>query len=174
MLILNCVLDFDNCKLGQCANGICKDTLDGFECKCHAGFYGETCESNTDDCIGNACENNSTCEDGILHYTCNCSSGFKGILCEIAMGNILVDTSVIHFRLFTSCTVIVCVVIIIFHKVNGGWGSWNSWAPCSETCGNGTQKRTRVCNDPEPDNGGLECPGNSTEFKTCIMDDCRG
>lgn len=134
--------DFDSCKLGQCANGICKDTLDGFECKCHAGFYGETCESNTDDCIGNACENNSTCEDGILHYTCNCSSGFKGILCEIAM-------------------------------VNGGWGSWNSWAPCSETCGNGTQKRTRVCNDPEPDNGGLECPGNSTEFKTCIMDDCR-
>lgn len=134
--------DFDSCKLEPCKHGICKDTLDGFECKCHAGFYGETCDWNTDDCIGNACENNSTCEDGILNYTCNCSSGFKGILCEIAM-------------------------------VNGGWGSWNSWSPCSETCGNGTQKRTRVCNDPEPDNGGLECPDNSTEFKTCIMDDCR-
>lgn len=73
-----------------------------------------------------------------------------------------------------SCIVFVCLLIIYLNKVNGGWGSWNSWSPCSETCGNGTQKRTRVCNDPEPDNGGLECPGNSTEFKTCIMDDCRG
>lgn len=69
----------------------------------------------------------------------------------------------------------ICMLTHYFlNKVNGGWGSWNSWSPCSETCGNGTQKRTRVCNDPEPDNGGLECPGNSTEFKTCIMDDCRG
>lgn len=134
--------DFDSCELDPCKNGFCKDTLDGFECKCHAGFYGETCDWNTDDCLGNACENNSTCEDGILKYTCNCTSGFKGILCEIAM-------------------------------VDGVWGSWNNWSPCSETCGNGYQKRRRVCNDPEPDNGGLECPGNSTDYKMCIMDDCR-
>lgn len=89
MPLLNFVLDIDSCKLDPCTHGICKDTLDGFECKCHAGFYGKTCDWNTDDCIGNACENNSTCEDGILNYTCNCSCGFKGLLCEIATGNIL-------------------------------------------------------------------------------------
>lgn len=110
--LLNFVLDFDSCKLEPCKHGICKDTLDGFECKCHAGFYGETCDWNTDDCIGNACENNSTCEDGILNYTCNCSSGFKGILCEIAMGNNLGPYFCNSFKLFMSCIVIVCVLII--------------------------------------------------------------
>lgn len=134
--------DENSCELDPCKNGVCIDTLDGFECKCYAGFYGETCDWNTDDCISNACENNSTCEDGILNYTCNCRSGFKGILCEIAM-------------------------------VNGAWGSWNNWSPCSKTCGDGTQKRTRVCNDPEPDNGGSECPGYSTDYKMCTLNECR-
>lgn len=101
------VLDENSCELDPCKNGVCIDTLDGFECKCYAGFYGETCDWNTDDCISNACENNSTCEDGILNYTCNCRSGFNGILCEIAMGKILCR------YLFISSEVIYAIYLFI-------------------------------------------------------------
>lgn len=89
MLFLNFVLDIDSCKLDLCIYGICKDILDGFECKCYVGFYGKMCDWNMDDCIGNVCENNLICEDGILNYICNCSCRFKGIFCEIVIGNIL-------------------------------------------------------------------------------------
>lgn len=89
MLFLNFVLDIDSCKLDLCIYGICKDILDGFECKCYVGFYGKMCDWNMDDCIGNVCENNFICEDGILNYICNCSCGFKGFFCEIVIGNIL-------------------------------------------------------------------------------------
>lgn len=69
----------------------------------------------------------------------------------------------------------ICMFIYYFlNKVNGGWVSWNSWLFCLEICGNGIQKRIRVCNDFELDNGGLECFGNLIEFKMCIMDDCWG
>ena len=58
--------------------------------------------------------------------------------------------------------------------VDGEWGKWNEWTPCAVTCGNGTQKRHRFCNNPAPNNGGLECPGNSSEIRMCITEECRG
>lgn len=58
--------------------------------------------------------------------------------------------------------------------VDGSWGEWGEWSSCSVTCGNGTQQRWRVCNDPAPDNGGLECPDNSTDSRPCILDSCPG
>lgn len=57
---------------------------------------------------------------------------------------------------------------------DGGWGNWSDWSPCSVTCGNGSQRRHRFCNNPAPDNGGLDCPGNATEHSICKMDECRG
>jgi hypothetical protein len=27
----------------------------------------------------------------------------------------------------------------------GTWGSWGSWSSCSQTCGSGLEKRTRLC-----------------------------
>ncbi|XP_078337815.1 uncharacterized protein LOC111100868 [Crassostrea virginica] len=134
--------DWNSCISNPCLNGICQDKLDGFECHCQYGFFGDTCEWNIDDCDENACANNSTCQDGSANYTCLCKEGFKGDLCEIAM-------------------------------VDGGWGKWNEWTPCSVTCGNGTQRRHRYCNNPAPDNGGIECPGNSTEIRMCSMEECR-
>ena len=32
--------------------------------------------------------------------------------------------------------------------VNGGWSNWSSWSSCSYSCGGGTQKKVRLCNEP--------------------------
>jgi hypothetical protein len=39
---------------------------------------GVHCETNTDDCQSNQCENNGTCVDGLEDYYCNCQAGFEG------------------------------------------------------------------------------------------------
>ncbi|XP_074627228.1 uncharacterized protein LOC141885237 isoform X4 [Acropora palmata] len=58
--------------------------------------------------------------------------------------------------------------------LNGDWSGWNAWSPCSVTCGNGRQERTRKCNDPVPEYGGKFCEGPAREFHNCEEDDCPG
>ena len=47
--------------------------------------------------------------------------------------------------------------------VDGNWGSWESWTTCSTTCGDGVETRNRLCNDPEPVDGGA---GNAADCPT--------
>lgn len=49
--------------------------------------------------------------------------------------------------------------------IDGGWSEFGS---CSVPCGGGTQ--SRVCNNPPPANGGLDCVGPSTQ--SCNVDPC--
>ncbi|KAH3869415.1 hypothetical protein DPMN_032580 [Dreissena polymorpha] len=56
--------------------------------------------------------------------------------------------------------------------VDGNWNWWSSWSGCDVTCGNGTQTRNRHCDDPVPQNGGLECVGNDTDRHTCNLVPC--
>ena len=52
--------------------------------------------------------------------------------------------------------------------VNGGWGEWSEFSPCSKTCGSGgIQKRHRYCNSPVPKYGGKQCVGDKKEIKPC-------
>lgn len=46
---------------------------------------------------------------------------------------------------------IFCIVI------NGNWGPWEGLSSCSASCGLGTQTKSRYCNSPNPENGGLAC-----------------
>lgn len=58
-------------------------------------------------------------------------------------------------------------------NVKGGWSTWSPWSECSSRCGRGTQRRTRVCNNPAPQNGGALCPGPATEEQRCTGS-CQG
>ena len=50
-------------------------------------------------------------------------------------------------------------------KVDGKWGSWESWGECNPATG--TKSRSRDCDNPAPQNGGSSCPGDSEQTKDC-------
>ncbi|XP_053387602.1 thrombospondin-2-like isoform X2 [Mercenaria mercenaria] len=56
--------------------------------------------------------------------------------------------------------------------VDGNWADWSLWSSCDVTCDNGSQTRSRICTDPAPANGGLDCIGSRTETKICQRDSC--
>ncbi|KAI8516969.1 hypothetical protein Bbelb_055500 [Branchiostoma belcheri] len=51
--------------------------------------------------------------------------------------------------------------------VSGNWSHWTSWSSCDVTCGFGNQSRSRSCDNPPPQHGGVNCTGSSTEVRTC-------
>ena len=62
--------------------------------------------------------------------------------------------------------------------VDGDYSEFGEWSACSVTCGTGIKLRTRLCNSPQPENGGRTCEeqglGPATETMECIMPDCAG
>ncbi|CAH1790498.1 unnamed protein product [Owenia fusiformis] len=51
--------------------------------------------------------------------------------------------------------------------VHGHWGKWENPSSCSESCGGGTRTRARVCNNPYPQHGGMDCVGISENVFPC-------
>ncbi|KAM3915384.1 hemicentin-1 [Leptodactylus fuscus] len=76
------------------------------------------------------------------------------------------DTSVYECRA-TNIMGSVVVKASFTVQVHGGFSDWLPWQSCSVTCGQGVQKRVRLCNNPAPANGGLYCQGEESETKTC-------
>ena len=51
--------------------------------------------------------------------------------------------------------------------MHGNWGDWGEWSACPVSCGGGTQKRTRVCDNPIPSDSGSNCTADgSTDSET--------
>ncbi|XP_013387743.1 SCO-spondin [Lingula anatina] len=65
------------------------------------------------------------------------------------------------------CNLQPCIV-----PINGNWGQWLSWGACSASCGPGQQFRSRLCDNPAPQNGGLSCPGPANEGRDCFIAPC--
>uniref|UniRef100_A0A8C5SUH6 Thrombospondin 1 n=1 Tax=Laticauda laticaudata TaxID=8630 RepID=A0A8C5SUH6_LATLA len=61
---------------------------------------------------------------------------------------------------------------LFFFSVNGNWGPWSPWDACPITCGGGIQKRSRLCNNPEPKFGGKDCTDDATATQICNKQDC--
>ncbi|XP_028312888.1 hemicentin-1 [Gouania willdenowi] len=59
-------------------------------------------------------------------------------------------------------------------QINGGYSNWEEWGPCGSTCGTGFQERSRLCNNPEPANGGRSCTGPSIDSRKCQVGLCPG
>ncbi|XP_050394368.1 SCO-spondin [Patella vulgata] len=57
-------------------------------------------------------------------------------------------------------------------EVNGNWGHWSPYGPCSQSCGTGMRTRTRNCDNPAPANGGSDCVGMPTETQSCNTQLC--
>uniref|UniRef100_A0A8C1PHJ8 Neurogenic locus notch homolog protein 1 n=1 Tax=Cyprinus carpio TaxID=7962 RepID=A0A8C1PHJ8_CYPCA len=81
-----CEVDINECVRNPypCSNGgVCQDRVDGFVCVCLAGFRGERCAEDIDECVSAPCRNGGNCTDCVNSYTCSCPVGFSGINCEI-------------------------------------------------------------------------------------------
>ena len=66
--------------------------------------------------------------------------------------------------------------VLIYLPANGGWGSWGEWSSCP-TCSEDSRQtyvrdRSRVCNDPLPANGGLDCGGSDRDEERCSLYPC--
>ena len=54
-----------------------------------------------------------------------------------------------------------------------GWQSWNSWSPCSQTCGvSSFKERSRVCRDSAFLGGNLCQTREELKATSCDMPDC--
>ncbi|XP_062599842.1 coadhesin-like, partial [Saccostrea cucullata] len=56
--------------------------------------------------------------------------------------------------------------------VDGSWGTWTNWAVCTLTCGGGVKTRSRLCNNPSPSHGGINCSGSAQDVDDCNTEQC--
>ncbi|WAR21415.1 HMCN1-like protein [Mya arenaria] len=59
-----------------------------------------------------------------------------------------------------------------WNPIDGEWGQWSSFSTCSHSCGGGYQTSHRLCNSPNPANGGHGCSGNSVLTQLCHTEAC--
>jgi alpha-tubulin suppressor-like RCC1 family protein len=64
--------------MSTCGHGVCNDNGG---CDCAAGWDGERCDINLNDCEPNMCVHGS-CEDGDNMFMCVCEPGHEGTLCD--------------------------------------------------------------------------------------------
>lgn len=58
------------------------DRVAGFFCDCRAGFEGDRCETDVNECASQPCRNGGVCHDYVNSFVCKCPPGFNGIQCE--------------------------------------------------------------------------------------------
>lgn len=56
--------------------------------------------------------------------------------------------------------------------INGNWGAWTPWGECSKTCGIGSRMKTRKCDSPAAQYGGIGCPGYHYVKEHCNIKPC--
>ncbi len=71
------------CDDGICENGgLCVPIHHKAKCYCPAGFTGQYCEIDIDECASQPCYNGAECVDQPQGYECRCPEGFTGLQCQ--------------------------------------------------------------------------------------------
>ncbi|RDD40666.1 Deleted in malignant brain tumors 1 protein, partial [Trichoplax sp. H2] len=74
-----------SCGSFPCVHGTCvsNTTMGGdYNCSCEAGWTGQNCEIEINECISSPCSGNATCIDLFLGYSCKCPQGYYGSNCS--------------------------------------------------------------------------------------------
>ncbi|KAM4876848.1 protein crumbs homolog 2 [Thomomys bottae] len=93
-----CEVDEDECAPGPCRHGgQCLQRSDpalyrpgafhfrhaaGFWCRCPAGFEGEDCGVDVDECASRPCLRGGRCQDLPNGFQCHCPEGYAGLTCQ--------------------------------------------------------------------------------------------
>ncbi|XP_069869358.1 protein crumbs homolog 2 [Dipodomys merriami] len=93
-----CEVDEDECAPGPCRHGgRCLQRSDpalyqpgafdfrraaGFWCRCPAGFEGEDCGVDVDECASRPCLHGGRCQDLPNGFQCHCPAGYAGLACQ--------------------------------------------------------------------------------------------
>lgn len=86
---VHCEINIDDCnpltdpvtKEPKCFNkGKCMDGVGGYHCICPAGYVGERCEGDVNECLSNPCDPRGThsCIQLTNNYRCECRTGYTG------------------------------------------------------------------------------------------------
>ncbi|XP_047146300.1 adhesion G protein-coupled receptor L4 isoform X1 [Hydra vulgaris] len=179
----SCVLKVD----AQCSH---KSNPDCCQPNCYFKRQGTLCRIKVNECdIAEYCSgDNETCpDDKILRDGTSCK---LNTVCRKKECNFNADAEIIHLSCLKTngnecsgngfcASDLTCVCKNFYNStdncstklnpINGEWTSWTSW---SGSCFEGSQKRHRFCSNPTPQNGGIECAGNSREEIVCTENRC--
>ncbi|XP_077203154.1 complement component C6 isoform X1 [Paroedura picta] len=95
-----------------------------------------------DPCRCSPCPNNGRPVLSETECLCVCQAGTYGDNCEIRAPDYTSDA------------------------VDGYWSCWSAWSPCDASF---KKRRTRLCNNPSPLNGGKPCEGEAEEEEDCYI-----
>ncbi|XP_078621235.1 uncharacterized protein LOC144887710 [Branchiostoma floridae x Branchiostoma japonicum] len=78
--------DFDHFQLNEfcihnpCFAGKCWSVVNGFTCTCDAGWEGDVCDIDIDECITDTdnCDTQASCTNTAGSFTCTCNTGYTG------------------------------------------------------------------------------------------------
>ena len=83
-------VDVNECEAAPCVHGTCSESstdlsilLGEYKCTCEAGWAGQRCDEDIDECASNPCRNDGICTDSIDSYSCECPARFEGEHCEV-------------------------------------------------------------------------------------------
>lgn len=81
ILMLGCGTDEDDFSCDDCGkNFTCN--IEETACECKAGYEGDQCQIDRDNCADVTCQNGGSCIDELNGYHCECPNGYNGDHCE--------------------------------------------------------------------------------------------